>query len=62
MPKVMYEMGGVSVDGYIVGPDGKSDGSLPDEERSDLTASTRALSPARDGAQHLKRLTRRQGR
>ena len=25
MPKVIYEMGGVSADGYVVGPDGKSD-------------------------------------
>jgi hypothetical protein len=24
MPKVIYEMGGVSADGYVVGPDGKS--------------------------------------
>jgi hypothetical protein len=30
-PKVIYEMGGVSADGYIVGPDGKSDRSMPDE-------------------------------
>ena len=32
MPKVIYAMGGVSADGYIVGPDGKSDWSMPDEE------------------------------
>jgi dihydrofolate reductase len=32
MPDVIYEMGGVSADGYIVGPDGKSDWSMPDEE------------------------------
>lgn len=32
MPKVIYSMGGVSVDGYIVGPDGKFDWSAPDEE------------------------------
>jgi hypothetical protein len=32
MPKVIYEMGGVSAGGYIVGPDGKSDWSMPDEE------------------------------
>ncbi len=32
MPKVIYEMGGVSADGYIVGPDGKSDWAMPDEE------------------------------
>ena len=32
MPKVIYEMGGVSADGYIVGPDGKFDWSMPDEE------------------------------
>jgi hypothetical protein len=32
MPKVIYEMGGVSADGYIVGPDGKSDRSMPDKE------------------------------
>jgi hypothetical protein len=25
MPKVTYEMGAVSADGYIAGPDGKSD-------------------------------------
>ena len=30
MPKAVY--GGVSADGYIVGPDGKSDWSMPDEE------------------------------
>lgn len=33
MPKVIYKMGGVSADGYIVGPDGKFDNwSMPDEE------------------------------
>jgi hypothetical protein len=32
MPKVIYGMGGVSADGYIVGPDGKFDWSVPDEE------------------------------
>ena len=32
MPKVIYQMGGVSADGYIVGPDGKFDWSVPDEE------------------------------
>lgn len=32
MPKVIYTMGGVSADGYIVGPDGKFDWSVPDEE------------------------------
>ena len=32
MPRVIYEMGGVSADGYIVGPDGKTDWSMPDEE------------------------------
>ena len=32
MPKVIYEMGGVSANGYIVGPDGKFDWSMPDEE------------------------------
>lgn len=32
MPKVVYGMGGVSADGYIVGPDGKFDWSTPDEE------------------------------
>ncbi len=32
MPKVIYEMGGVSADGYIVGPDGSFDWSAPDEE------------------------------
>jgi hypothetical protein len=32
MPNVIYEMGGVSADGYIVGPDGKFDWSTPDEE------------------------------
>ena len=31
MPKVIYEMA-VSADGYIVGPDGKFDWSMPDEE------------------------------
>ena len=34
MPKVIYEMGGVSADGHIVGPDGKSDWSMPDEDAS----------------------------
>ena len=29
MPKVIYEMGGVSADRSIVGPDGKSDWSCP---------------------------------
>ena len=32
MPKVIYEMGGMSADGYIVGPDGRFDWSVPDEE------------------------------
>ena len=32
MPKVIYSTGGVSADGYIVGPDGKFDWSVPDEE------------------------------
>jgi dihydrofolate reductase len=32
MPKVIYSMGGISVDGYIVGPDGKFDWSVPDAE------------------------------
>jgi dihydrofolate reductase len=32
MPKVIYKMGGVSADGYIVGPDGKFDWTVPDEE------------------------------
>jgi dihydrofolate reductase len=32
MPKVIYEMGGVSADGYIVGPDGRFDWSIPDDE------------------------------
>ena len=32
MPKVIYGMGGVSADGYVVGPDGKFDWSVPDEE------------------------------
>ena len=32
MPKVIYAMGGVSADGYVVGPDGKFDWSMPDEE------------------------------
>ena len=32
MPKVICEMGGVSADGHIVGPDGKSDWSVADEE------------------------------
>ena len=31
MPKVIYEMA-VSADGYIVGPDGRFDWSMPDEE------------------------------
>ena len=32
MPKLIYEMGGVSADGYVVGPDGKFDWAAPDEE------------------------------
>ncbi len=32
MPKMIYAMGGVSADGYVVGPDGKFDWSVPDEE------------------------------
>jgi dihydrofolate reductase len=32
MSKVIYSMGGVSADGYIVGPDGKFDWTAPDEE------------------------------
>ncbi len=32
MPKLIYAMGGVSADGYIVGPDGTFDWSTPDEE------------------------------
>lgn len=32
MPKVIYTMGGVTADGYIVGPDGKFDWGVPDEE------------------------------
>ena len=32
MPKLIDEMGGVSADGYVVGPDGKSDRSMPDAE------------------------------
>ncbi|MDA0179958.1 dihydrofolate reductase family protein [Solirubrobacter phytolaccae] len=32
MPKVIYSMGGVSADGYVVGPDGKFDWTAPDEE------------------------------
>ena len=32
MPKVIYEMGGVSADGYIAGPDGRFDWAAPDEE------------------------------
>src|SRR4051794_35603673 len=32
MPKVIYQMGGVSADGYVVGPDGKFDWAMPDEE------------------------------
>src|SRR5690242_7734824 len=32
MPKVIYSMGGVSADGYIVGPDGRFDWAAPDEE------------------------------
>ena len=44
MPEVIYAMGGVSADGYIVGPDGKSDWSMPDEElRRFHNEQTRAL-------------------
>jgi dihydrofolate reductase len=32
MANVIYSMGGVSADGYIVGPDGKFDWAAPDEE------------------------------
>jgi dihydrofolate reductase len=32
MPKVIYTMGGVSADGYIVGPDGKFDWGVPGDE------------------------------
>ena len=32
MPNVIYSMGGVSADGYVVGPDGKFDWAMPDEE------------------------------
>jgi len=32
MPKLIDEMGGVSADGYVVGPDGQSDWSMPDAE------------------------------
>ena len=32
MANVIYAMGGVSADGYIVGPDGRFDWSAPDEE------------------------------
>ncbi|MBX3171067.1 MAG: dihydrofolate reductase family protein [Candidatus Eremiobacteraeota bacterium] len=32
MSKLIYKMGGVSADGYIVGPDGKFDWGVPDEE------------------------------
>src|SRR5918997_1129803 len=32
MPNVIYGMGGVSADGYIAGPDGRSDWSMPDAE------------------------------
>ena len=32
MPKLIYAMGGVSADGYIVEPDGTFDWSMPDEE------------------------------
>jgi hypothetical protein len=32
MPNVIYAMGGVSADGWIVGPDGQSDWSMPDAE------------------------------
>ena len=40
MQKVIYAMGGVSADGYIVGPDGKYDGRYPtmistDSQRAD---------------------------
>ena len=32
MPKVIYAMGGVSADGYIVGPDGTFEWATPDDE------------------------------
>ena len=44
MAKVIYEMSGVSADGHVVGPDGKSDWSTPDEElRIFHSEQTRAL-------------------
>ncbi len=32
MPEVIYKIGGVSADGYVVGPDGKFDWTVPDGE------------------------------
>lgn len=32
MPNVICQMGGVSADGYIAGPDGRFDWSMPDED------------------------------
>src|SRR5689334_12127609 len=44
MPKVIYSMGGVSADGYVVGPDGRFDWAVPDEELHRFhNAQTRAL-------------------
>src|SRR3954447_5162291 len=47
MPKVIYAMGGVSADGYIVGPDGTSDWSMPDEGATPISqrADARARRP-----------------
>lgn len=67
MPKVIYGMGGVSADGYIVGPDGKFDRSRPDEElhRFDneqtqrrRAATSNRSSPRMGSAEGLGRLTR----
>jgi dihydrofolate reductase len=45
MPNVIYAMGGVSADGYVVGPDGKFDWSVPDDELHRFhNEQTRALS------------------
>jgi hypothetical protein len=46
MPRVIYEMDGVSADGYIVGPDGKFDWSEPDKVSTDFITSIRAPSSA----------------
>jgi hypothetical protein len=44
MANVIYALSGVSADGHVFGPDGKSDWSMPDEDLHRVhTEQTRAL-------------------